>query len=72
VELTVCFEDNFADAKARKEAKYADLVDEIEGNGFIVDLITVEVGSRGFVKYMRAFATRMNYWVLPKKSYTTS
>ena len=51
VELTVCSEDNFDDAKARKEAKYADLVDEIEENGFTVDLITVEVGSRGFVKF---------------------
>jgi hypothetical protein len=27
------------------------LVNEIEENGFTVDLITVEVGSRGFVKY---------------------
>ena len=51
VELTVCFEDNFDDARARKEAKYADLVDEIEENGFVVDLVTVEVGARGFVQY---------------------
>ena len=51
VELNVCFECNFKDAKSRKEAKYADLVDEIEGNGFTVDLITVEVGAYGFVQY---------------------
>ena len=44
VELTVCFEDSFDDARARKEAKYVDLVDEIEENGFMVDLVTVEVG----------------------------
>lgn len=47
VELTACFEDN----SSRKETKYADLVDEIEGNSFTVDSITVEVGARGFVQY---------------------
>ena len=31
--------------------KYADLVDAIEENGFTVDLITMEVGVRGFVRY---------------------
>ena len=31
VELNVCFERNFEDAKSRKEAKYADLVDESKG-----------------------------------------
>ena len=31
--------------------KYADLVDEIEENGFTVDLVTIEVGARGFLKY---------------------
>ena len=41
IELTACFE--------RKEAKYAELVEEREGNGFVVELITLEVGSRGFV-----------------------
>ena len=51
VALTVCFECNFEDAKLRKEIKYADLVDKIEGNGFIVDLITVEVGAHGFVHF---------------------
>ena len=25
--------------------------DEIEGNGFTVDLVTVEVGARGFIRY---------------------
>ena len=49
--LTVCFETNFEEAKSRKEMKYADLVDEIEENGFTVDLVTIEVGARGFLKY---------------------
>ena len=30
MELTVCFETNFEEAKLRKEIKYADLVDEID------------------------------------------
>ena len=51
MELTVCFETNFEEAKSRKETKYADLVDEIKENGFTVDLVTIEVGARGFLKY---------------------
>ena len=43
VELTVCFETNFKDAQLRKE-KYMELVEEIEEKGFVVDLITMEVG----------------------------
>ena len=51
IELTVCFETNFEEAKERKESKYRDLIAEVEGNDFIVDFLTVEVGSRGFVNY---------------------
>ena len=51
VELTVCFETNFEEARARKEAKYSELVDEVEQNGYTVDMITIEVGSRGFVNF---------------------
>ena len=49
----ILIETNFKEAKSRKETKYmyADLVDAIEENGFTVDLITVEVGARGFVRY---------------------
>ena len=32
-------------------AKYSELVEEIEDRDFVVDLITLEVGSRGFVGY---------------------
>ena len=40
------------DARACKEAKYAtDLLDKIEENGFMADLVTVEVGACGFVRY---------------------
>ena len=51
VELTVCFEDTFDDARACKEAKYADLLDKTEENGFMADLVTVEVGVCSFVRY---------------------
>ena len=51
LELTACYETNFEEAKARKEMRYADLVDEIKENGFTVDLITIEVGARGFLRY---------------------
>ena len=49
MEMTVCYEMNFKDAQSRKEEKYMELVEEIEQKGFVVDLITVEVGSRGFI-----------------------
>ena len=42
-------ETNFAEAQRRKTSKYHEITEEIEANGFIVDLITIEVGSRGFV-----------------------
>jgi len=49
VELTVPFETNFGKAQERKQSKYAELMEEVKCNGYAVDLITVEVGSRGFV-----------------------
>ena len=51
VELTVCFETNFEAARSRKEVKYNELVEEVEDNGYNVDLVTVEVGSGGFANY---------------------
>ena len=47
LELTVCFETNFEEAKRRKTSRYADLLDEAENNGYKASLITIEVGSRG-------------------------
>ena len=49
IELTVCCESSFQAAKERKESKYLELVEEVENNGYNVDLITLEVGSRGFM-----------------------
>ena len=48
LELTICFETNFQDAKQRKVAEYSELAEEIEDRDFVVDLITLEVGSRGY------------------------
>jgi hypothetical protein len=66
VELTVCYETNFRDARARKEEKYTELVEEVEENGFVVDLITVEAGSRGFVNY-ESFSRLNSTLGTPKK-----
>ena len=49
IELTVCLEAAFQSAKDRKEAKYLELLEEVESNSYNADLITLEVGSRGFV-----------------------
>ena len=40
LELTVCFETNFEDARKRKEEKYCELVEEVIENGFVMDFVT--------------------------------
>ena len=47
VELTVPFEDNFADAECRKRDRYMDLLRLCTRNGYRAHLITIQVGSRG-------------------------
>ena len=47
LELTVCFETNFDDAKRRKIGRYTELIEEAELRGYQGRLITIEVGSRG-------------------------
>ena len=49
VELTVCYETNYVRAQTRKLNKYQDLVDAGEASGFTTEVITLEVGSRGFL-----------------------
>ena len=59
VELTVCYETNFADAVRRKTEKYQDLVEACEENGYTTQLLTLEVGSRGFLNmdgFLRLFS----------------
>ena len=50
-ELTVCFESNFEDAALRKSAKYLDLADQADLNGYHTTLLTLQVGSRGVPDY---------------------
>ena len=50
-ELTDCFESNFEDAAIRKTAKYTDLVDQANNNGYNTTLLTLQVGSRGVPHY---------------------
>ena len=47
VELTVPFEDNFADAQCRKRDRYTDLLCLCTSNGYRAQLIMIQVGSRG-------------------------
>ena len=49
IELTVPFESNFGKAQERKQSKYHEIMHEVKSNGFDVDVITLEVGSRGFI-----------------------
>ena len=49
LELTVCFETNFDDAKRRKTCKYVELLEEAERHGYEGSLTTIEVGSRGIL-----------------------
>ena len=74
VELTVCYETNYIQAQTRKLGKYQDLVDEGSANGYTMRIITLEVGSRGFLN-LKGFksltsiltgATRRVTWQLLK------
>ena len=49
IELTVCFESCFEDARERKESRYADLLQNLQGVSYTASLITLEVGSRGLL-----------------------
>ena len=49
MELTIPFETGMVEAAERKQQKYSNLVACCRGNGFRTTLVTVEVGSRGFL-----------------------
>ena len=49
VELTSPFEENIRLWKAKKQLKYAGLVDDAKSNGWEASCLTIEVGARGFV-----------------------
>ena len=49
IELTVCFETGFEAAQAMKTNRYADLMEQIASSSMDGTLLTLEVGSRGFL-----------------------
>ena len=49
VELTVPFETTMEDAVTRKRARYSELLQECSRTAKVAKLITIEVGSRGFL-----------------------
>ena len=48
-ELTVCCEASYEAARQRKLLKYLDIEEEARSNGYTTDLLTLEVGSSGFI-----------------------
>ena len=53
IELTVCFETGYEEAHMRKITRYADLMEQIVDSGFDGELVTLEVGSHGFLELSR-------------------
>ena len=49
VELTVCFETRYEEAHNLKVNRYADLMEQIDDSTYSGSLVTLEVGSRGFL-----------------------
>lgn len=49
IELTVCFDTLYASAHQRKKAKYTELLEYPKSIGYQCKLITIEIGSRGFI-----------------------
>ncbi len=50
MELTVPWEENFADAEHRKEERYEKLIDECKEQGWKVEYYHLAVGARGFIE----------------------
>ena len=65
VELTVCFETNF-DASLRKAEKYQDLLEACTANRYSTTLVTLEVGSRGFLN-IHGFQKLFEHFSLSKQ-----
>ena len=70
VELTICFDTRFHEAHSLKQAKYAHLVLSIQqASGYIPELITLEVGSRGPLN-PKGFDKLKAYVMAPTKQWT--
>ena len=53
IELTVCYETGVDEAHNRKMARYSDLMERISASSWDGCLVTLEVGSRGFLSLPR-------------------
>ena len=49
IELTVCFETGYEAAHNLEKNRYTDLMEQIDGSTHSGSLVTLEVGSRGFL-----------------------
>ena len=67
-ELTVCCEASYEAAHKRKLQKYMDLEKEARSNGYTTDLLTLEVGSRGFINTV-SFNELRTYLLVPSKEW---
>ena len=58
VELSVCWDQDNAQARARKEIRYEQLIAELEERRWTTSLVTLEIGSRGFSSNSTASALK--------------
>lgn len=48
-ELTICFETGFEEAAERKRARYTDIAEEAQRQGYNTHILPLQVGSRGVI-----------------------
>ena len=48
-ELTVCFEMSFEEAAKRKRARYTDIAEEAQRQGYNTRILPLQMGSRGVI-----------------------
>ena len=61
IELTVCFETSFNDARERKMVRYEELHQQAQKEGYRTTLITLEVGSMGIIQNRGFLFSKTNY-----------
>ena len=70
IELTVLFEENFDWAHQRKLEKYENLLEQCVRNGWITNVLPIEVGCRGFIaNSSSAFLTNIGLPPSDKRKY---
>ena len=71
IELTVCFETSYEVAHTRKTSRYADLMEQITSSNFDGELVTLEVGSRGFLSLPSFTTLKQQLLECSQKQWTT-